>query len=450
MTGSSPGASCSDSRYVAAADLDVEHVDLAVGRAVLAVGPDVDARVRAARGALDALGDRAGDEVDAELARRRARPGRARGRPSGSAPAAVCSGVPSTGHFSGSTTSSAPCAAASRVSRSAASRLRSRSGVELSWTAAARMASLLRIRRLTRQSITETRGYPAMPLLQGLDVGRGLRPGPDAVRGERAGRALRAPRWWAVWDGERLHERSFRRAARSCDARARARARRAGAELEPGAPWAVRERRDLDAQAPGRACAGRRSAARSTCPGWSTSRRAATRAAWPGWWSRRRGRAGGRAAGDLEPGRRAARRRQRVRARGLDRRRPGGRPAAAVRRAAAASATCASTRSPRARGARTCSSWPRTTSSRSGRSPARCRPAARCAPATASWSVIARAGDAAQLLQQHLRVHRADQLAQRLAAGADDLGRAARARRRPSRSSSTAISRATSGASASR
>jgi hypothetical protein len=61
------------------------------------------------------------------------------GPSSGSAEAAVCSGVPSTGHFSGSSTSSAPVAAAARVRRSAASRLRSRSGVECSWTAAARM-----------------------------------------------------------------------------------------------------------------------------------------------------------------------------------------------------------------------------------------------------------------------------------------------------------------------
>ena len=126
----------------APADLDVEHVDLAVDRAVLAVGADVDARVGAALRALDPLGDRAGDEVDAQLARGRARPARAPAPSSGSAPAAVCSGVPSTGHFSGSTTSSAPRAAAARVSRSAASRLRSRSGVELSCTAAARMTVL--------------------------------------------------------------------------------------------------------------------------------------------------------------------------------------------------------------------------------------------------------------------------------------------------------------------
>ncbi len=57
-----------------AADLDVEHVDLAVDRPELAVGADVHRRVRDALVALAALGDRAGDEVDAELARELARP----------------------------------------------------------------------------------------------------------------------------------------------------------------------------------------------------------------------------------------------------------------------------------------------------------------------------------------------------------------------------------------
>ena len=56
------------------ADLDVEHVDLAVGRARLAVGAEVHGGVADAVGALDVLGDRAGDEVDAELARGVTRP----------------------------------------------------------------------------------------------------------------------------------------------------------------------------------------------------------------------------------------------------------------------------------------------------------------------------------------------------------------------------------------
>ena len=127
----------------APADLDVEHVDLAVARAQLAVGADVDRRVAAALVALDALAERAGDEVDAELARRCRAPtaGPARRtarRPRSSAPACRARAT-----SPGSTTSSAPADAAARVSRSAVSRLRSRSGVDCSWTAAARTRALL-------------------------------------------------------------------------------------------------------------------------------------------------------------------------------------------------------------------------------------------------------------------------------------------------------------------
>ena len=60
------------------------------------------------------------------------------GPSSGSAPAA---GRPATSmqcHFSGSTTSRAPSAAARRTSRSATSALRAASGPEVSWTAATR------------------------------------------------------------------------------------------------------------------------------------------------------------------------------------------------------------------------------------------------------------------------------------------------------------------------
>src|SRR5262249_3412653 len=53
----------------APADLHVEHVDLAVGRAQLAVRADVDGRVAPALVTLDALGEAARDEVDPELAR---------------------------------------------------------------------------------------------------------------------------------------------------------------------------------------------------------------------------------------------------------------------------------------------------------------------------------------------------------------------------------------------
>ena len=59
----------------APADLDVEHVDLAVDRADFAVGADVHRGVGALLAPGDALRDRAGHEVDAELPRGRARPG---------------------------------------------------------------------------------------------------------------------------------------------------------------------------------------------------------------------------------------------------------------------------------------------------------------------------------------------------------------------------------------
>ena len=56
------------------ADHHVEHVDLAVDGLELAVGADVDGRVADALMTLAALRDGAGDEVDPELARERARP----------------------------------------------------------------------------------------------------------------------------------------------------------------------------------------------------------------------------------------------------------------------------------------------------------------------------------------------------------------------------------------
>ena len=87
-----------------AVDLDVEQVQLAVDGAA--------ARRRGRRGrscwrgspsgAL--LDDRAGDQVDPS-SRASSRAHVVEGPSSGSAPAASCSGVPSTFHFSGSTTS---------------------------------------------------------------------------------------------------------------------------------------------------------------------------------------------------------------------------------------------------------------------------------------------------------------------------------------------------------
>ena len=132
----------------AAADLDVEHVDLAVDRAVLAVGPDVHARCCAPRSrALDALGDRAGDEVDPELARRRRAPRSAPGRRAARRPPRSARACRARATSRAARRARRPARRPRASSRSAASRLRSRSGVELSWTAAAR------IRRCPRRQI---------------------------------------------------------------------------------------------------------------------------------------------------------------------------------------------------------------------------------------------------------------------------------------------------------
>src|SRR4051812_35516512 len=158
------------------------------------------------------------------------------GPSSGSAAAAVCSGVPSTGHFSGSTTRSAPARAAARVNRSAASRLRSRSGVDCSWTAAARIS----LPGLTDQSTGRAEYRAGMRPWRG-SVGEAGRPEvplpPDRMPVVRSGRPLKAWRWigvfgpqvllcagsarvgparlawWAVWDREAgvLRQRAYRR-----------------------------------------------------------------------------------------------------------------------------------------------------------------------------------------------------------------------------------------------
>ena len=70
--------------------------------------------------------------------------------------------------------------------------------------------------------------------------------------------------WWAVWDGERLHERTYRRTGPVAATPERVRVRGIlDLEVEPGVAWEVTHRPDLDAQAPGR-CAAPRSAGRST------------------------------------------------------------------------------------------------------------------------------------------------------------------------------------------
>ena len=78
--------------------------------------------------------------------------------------------------------SSAPACAAARVKRSAVSRLRSRSGVDCNWTAAARKGSpWLTNKSIRPRSISCERD--AAPQILALD--RGLRARPDAVRRTR-------------------------------------------------------------------------------------------------------------------------------------------------------------------------------------------------------------------------------------------------------------------------
>ena len=123
-----------------AADVDVEHVDLAVDGEVLAVGADQDRGVGGLL-ALAALGDAAGEQVDAELARPAAGGGRGWGRraarPRPAAPRRRPAG----------STSPAARRARRRRRRRRAPGARPRRGcapcrsVELSCTAAARNAS---------------------------------------------------------------------------------------------------------------------------------------------------------------------------------------------------------------------------------------------------------------------------------------------------------------------
>ena len=136
-------------------DLHVEHVDLPVERADLAVGPDVHGGVRHALVALAALGDRAGDDVDPELARERTRP-LDRAAVERLRPGEVVGRPPRMSSRSGRTTSSAPSAATARTSRSAEARFASVSVVHSSWTAAARIGPVYRSsQRLTDQSIQQ-------------------------------------------------------------------------------------------------------------------------------------------------------------------------------------------------------------------------------------------------------------------------------------------------------
>src|ERR1044071_90580 len=140
------------------------------------------------------------------------------GPSNGSAPAAVSSGVPSSAHFSGSTTSSAPAEAAARVRRSAVVRLRSRSAVAVNWTAAARtdLSPSHEIDSSVNLGAPAYRAVPTNPP-ERLPLIRGSRPlkrwvyvgafGPDVMLCATQGRIGVIPfAWWAVWDRRRLTE----------------------------------------------------------------------------------------------------------------------------------------------------------------------------------------------------------------------------------------------------
>ena len=135
-----------------AADVDVEHVDLAVGGEVGAVGADQDGSVEGAlvEGALAAPPPRSQTLPASRWmprSRAQARAASRLGPSSGSAPASSVSPSASRFHFSGSATSSAPSAAAARTKRSAVATFLLLSSVELSCTTAARNAfSVLRDR----------------------------------------------------------------------------------------------------------------------------------------------------------------------------------------------------------------------------------------------------------------------------------------------------------------
>ena len=195
--------------------------------------------------------------------RRRGRsPARARSRapsvsagPSnGSAPAAVSSGVPSSAHFSGSTTSSAPAAAAARVEPIGGREVALAIGGGGQLNSGGAHEDPLLPTRLTRQS-TSVRQHTApclrirphaSPLIRG---GRPLKRwiyvgayGPDVMLCAASGRIGVIPfAWWAVWDRSRLIE--GRRGVTVSAERRRGRRRvRSGARARRGG------RRDLPAR----------------------------------------------------------------------------------------------------------------------------------------------------------------------------------------------------------
>ena len=176
-------------------------MDLAVDRA----GPRRRGRrardvLRAALGAVDALGERAGDEVDAELARDRARPGERRRRRTARRRRRSARACRARATSRAARRAPRRRAAAARVSRSAVARLRSRSGVDCELDGGGTHGVLLPL-GLTRQS-TRRR---SISFGHAEPVSAVARPGPRAgpscrcrrraCRCWRGGRPLKRWRW---------------------------------------------------------------------------------------------------------------------------------------------------------------------------------------------------------------------------------------------------------------
>src|SRR5215218_3437237 len=137
---------------------------------------------------------------------------------------------------SGSTTSSAPSAAAARVSRSASARLRSLSSVDCSWTAAARISPSP---SLTDQSIWSVlRGHAGTPR---------ARPSRARARPAASPGAHAAPPGRAPAEALALH----RRVRAGADAVRRGRPRGRAAPALVGAGTARRHAARADDRAPG-------------------------------------------------------------------------------------------------------------------------------------------------------------------------------------------------------
>ena len=374
-----------------AADLDVEHVDLAVDGAVLAVGTDVHARVapRSAPSTRSAI--EPATRSIAQLARGAARPARAPGRRAAPPP-------PRSARACRARATSRAAPPARRRGRGLARQpvrrlevaVAIRRGTELHGCGA-HGGPLLRP-GLTRQSIPGAARIAVMRMYKEWTWVGAFGPDADALRCARARVGPARAAWWAVWDGERLHERTFRRTGPVTATPERV---RGGGRARPGrragAPWAVRTGETWTRKRPARVhgtALGRAVDLRGLVD--ESAGRHARELSWR--WSAGAGELGdGRSVtwnlvDGLHDGRRG------LGARGLDRRHAGATSRRSRSTASTASATCASARRQACPQGEPARSSRRTMSSRSASSPARSRSPASCARARASWSATGSAG----------------------------------------------------------